>query len=125
MRRKFFEAAWLFVLLAAAVAFLTETTVGQELLESPVTGVVDVCELNPAACMLPYSVGKSEPLKCTDGEITYGHDWKPSAWIIWDDNLEVPDYYPPAMAVRVEVCSRCGFLRVPPESLKEVVEKGR
>jgi len=120
MRRKFFEAAWLFVILAAAVAFLTATTVGQEL--SGVTGVVDVCELNPEACAPVHR----EPLKCTDLSTLIGsHDWKPSAWVIWDDWWEVPEYYPPGKVTRVEVCSRCGFLRFPPESLKGIVENGR
>jgi len=82
-----------------------------------------VCDLNPEYCA--SNVSKPEPLKCTDGELTISHDWRPKAWVIWDDWWEVPEYYPPRKAIRVEVCAQCGFMRVPPEDLKEVVEQGK
>ena len=125
MERKIFQAAAIFMLLAALMVFLTVKLSGQL---NPMTGVVNVCDVNPEACSgtsasIRYT--EPEPLKCTDGEITYGHDWKPSAWVIWDDWWEVPEYYPPTKVTRVEVCARCGFLRFPPESLKGIIEKGR
>jgi len=56
---------------------------------------------------------------------SYEHDWSPCAWIVWDNHWEVPEYYPPNRYIRVEVCKRCGLIRVPPEDLKQVVEEGR
>lgn len=113
-RRKFF---------AAAAAFVA-TMKGQEL----------TCQVNPEACGIGITVLKypdntfstvhRDPV-CTDGEITEGHDWRRSAWIKWDDSLHVPGDYSPQKVIRVEVCANCGFLRVPPESLKDVVENGR
>lgn len=53
------------------------------------------------------------------------HDWKPCAWIIWDNWYEVPRYYPPSKYIRVEICSHCGVIRISPESLETVVKTGR
>ena len=116
-------------LLTAFAAFVATLKGGQEVSEpQEMTGVMDVCDLNPEYCSstgASISYTEPEPFKCTNGEITIGHDWKSSAWIIWDDNLEVPEYYSPGKIVRIEVCARCGFIRVPPDSLKEVVEQGK
>jgi len=50
------------------------------------------------------------------------HDWKPCAWITWDDSYEVPNYYPPSKLIRVHVCSGCGLIRVPPDNLESVLK---
>jgi hypothetical protein len=55
------------------------------------------------------------------------HRWKKCAWICWDDWYESRRYYPPSKLIPVEVCevAGCGLIRVPPENLKKITEKGR
>ena len=52
------------------------------------------------------------------------HDWKTSKiWVKYERTFEEPEFYPPSGLSNLEICIKCGVLRVPLDAISRSLKE--
>lgn len=52
------------------------------------------------------------------------HNWVPSKiWVRYERTYEEPKFYPPSGLLNLEICTKCGTLRVTPKDVNDSLKE--